>query len=201
MLSDAVLRRRELVLADLIPGTLVRDVLLVLGFAALTGLSAQLSIRLPFTPVPITGQTLAVLLGGMALGAPRAILGMLAYLAIGLVGLPWFAGGAGGWAVVGSASFGYLLGFILAVAVVGALAARGFDRGPLRVLLAMVAGNLLIYLLGATWLALDLHLGPAAAISLGVTPFLLGDTLKAAIAMGLLPGAWRLAGRRPQPPG
>ena len=196
MLSDAVLRRRELVLADLIPGTLVRDVLLVLGFAALTGLSAQISIRLPFTPVPITGQTLAVLLGGMALGAPRAVLGMLAYLAIGLIGLPWFAGGAGGWAVVSSASFGYLLGFILAAAVVGWLAARGFDRGPLRVLLAMVFGNALIYLLGAAWLAVDLHLGVSQALSLGVTPFLLGDAIKAAVAMGLLPGAWRLAGRR-----
>ncbi len=196
MLSDAVLRRRELVLADLIPGTLVRDVLLVLGFAALTGLSAQISIRLPFTPVPITGQTLAVLLGGMALGAPRAILGVLAYLGIGLIGLPWFAGGAGGWAVVSSDSFGYLLGFILAAAVVGWLAARGFDRGPLRVLLAMVVGNALIYLLGATWLAVDLHLGASQALSLGVTPFLLGDAIKAAVAMGLLPGAWRLAGRR-----
>ncbi len=196
MLSDAVLRRRELVLADLIPGTLARDVLLVLGFAALTGLSAQISIRLPFTPVPITGQTLAVLLGGMALGAPRAILGMLAYLGIGLIGLPWFAGGAGGWAVVSSASFGYLLGFILAAAVVGWLAARGFDRGPLRVLLAMVVGNALIYLLGATWLAVDLHLGVSEALSLGVTPFLLGDAIKAAVAMGLLPGAWQLAGRR-----
>jgi biotin transport system substrate-specific component len=201
VLSDALLRRRELVLADLIPGTLVRDVLLVLGFAALTGLSAQISIRLPFTPVPVTGQTLAVLLGGMALGAPRAVLGMLAYLGIGLIGLPWFAGGAGGWAVVGSASFGYLLGFIVAATVVGALAARGFDRGPLRVLLAMAVGNALIYLLGATWLALDLHLGVSGALFLGVTPFLLGDALKAAVAMGLLPSAWRLAGRRSEPPG
>jgi biotin transport system substrate-specific component len=196
VLSHAVLRRRELVLADLIPGTLVGDVLLVLGFAALTGLSAQISIRLPFTPVPVTGQTLAVLLGGMALGAPRAVLGMLAYLGIGLIGLPWFAGGAGGWAVVGSASFGYLLGFIVAATVVGALAARGFDRGPLRVLLAMAVGNALIYLLGATWLAVDLHLGVSGALSLGVTPFLLGDAIKAALAMGLLPGAWRLAGRQ-----
>jgi biotin transport system substrate-specific component len=185
-----------MVLADLIPGTLVGDVLLVLGFAALTGLSAQISIRLPFTPVPVTGQTLAVLLGGMALGAPRAVLGMLAYLGIGLIGLPWFAGGAGGWAVVGSASFGYLLGFIVAATVVGALAARGFDRGPLRVFLAMAVGNALIYLLGATWLAVDLHLGVSGALSLGVTPFLLGDAIKAALAMGLLPGAWRLAGRQ-----
>lgn len=196
MLSETLVRRREPVLADLLPGTLVRDALLVLAFAGLTGALAQLSIRLPFTPVPITGQTLAVLLGAMALGAPRAVAGMAAYLLLGLVGLPWFASGSGGWAVAATPSFGYLVGFVLAAGLVGWLASRGFDRNPARVLLAMVAGNLLIYLVGAGWLAVDLRLSPGAAISLGVAPFLLGDALKAAVAMGLLPTTWRLVGRR-----
>ena len=196
--AAAATRSRDLVLGDLIPGALARDVLIVAGFAGAVGLFAQLAFRLPFTPVPVTGQTFAVLLGGMAVGPRRAAAGMLLYLAVGLAGVPWFAQGSGGLAILGTPSFGYILGFLVAATGIGYLASRRFDRRPLSVLAAMVAGNLLIYLFGATWLAVDLHLSPGAAISLGVAPFLIGDAIKAGAAMGLLPGAWRLVGDSPR---
>jgi biotin transport system substrate-specific component len=194
MLAAASLRSRSLVLGDLIPGALVRDLLLVAGFAGGVGLFAQLAFKLPFTPVPITGQTFAVLLGGMAVGPRRAAAGMALYLVVGLAGAPWFAQGSGGLAALATPSFGYVVGFLVAATGIGYLAGQRFDRRPLSVLAAMVAGNLVIYLFGATWLAVDLHLGAGAAISLGVAPFLIGDAIKAVAAMGLLPGAWRLLG-------
>jgi biotin transport system substrate-specific component len=168
--------------------------MVVVGFAGLVGLFAQLAIKLPFTPVPITGQTFAVLLGGMAVGPRRAAAGMLLYLGVGLVGLPWFASGTGGLSMLSNPSFGYLLGFLVAATGLGYLSSARFDRRPLTVLVAMVAGDLVIYLFGATWLAVDLHLGAGSAIALGVTPFLIGDALKTLAAMGLLPTAWRLLG-------
>ncbi|HVD03824.1 MAG TPA: biotin transporter BioY [Candidatus Dormibacteraeota bacterium] len=193
---QAVSARRSVapVLSDLIPGERVRDLMVVIGFAATVGIFAQLAIRLPFTPVPITGQTFAVLLGGMAVGTRRALAGMLLYVAAGLVGVPWFAQGAGGLAALATPSFGYIVGFVFAATGLGLLARMKFDRKPLLVLAAMVAGNLVIYCFGATWLAVDLHLNAATAISLGVTPFLLGDAVKAVVAMGLLPTTWRLVG-------
>jgi len=195
VLNVATAARRRPVLADLIPGDQVRDVLVVLGYAGLVGLSAQLSIRLPFTPVPITGQTFAVLLGGLAVGTRRGAAGMLLYLVLGLVGVPWFAGGAHGMSMLTAPSFGYVIGFIFAACVLGQLARRGVDRHPLTVIAALVAGNVVIYLFGATWLAWQLHVGAFQAISLGVTPFLLGDALKAVLAAALLPAAWKLTGR------
>src|SRR3979411_2002616 len=119
---------RRFVLADTLPAFAVRDVLLVVGFAALVGLLAQIVIPLPFTPVPITGQTFGVLLGGMAIGWRRGILGMLLYTALGLAGLPGVAGGHGGLEIAGAPSFGYILGFVAAALTVGRLAERGFDR-------------------------------------------------------------------------
>ena len=192
--SAALEGRRQLVLGDLWAGSRSRDALMVLGFAALVGLFAQISIKLPFTPVPITGQTFAVLLGGMAVGTWRAVAGMLLYLIAGLAGIPWFASGAGGLAVATSPTFGYIVGFVVAALAMGKLAALGLDRRPQTLLAAMVAGNGLIYLCGAGWLALALHLGAGRAVALGVTPFLLGDAIKAALAMVLLPGTWRLLG-------
>ena len=182
------------VLADLLPGERIRDVALVVGYAALTGLAAQLSIKLGFTPVPITGQTFAVLLGGAALGWRRAFAGMLLYLLAGLTPwVPWFAGGKGGVEVLKSPSFGYIIGFVVAAAVVGRLAGRGLDRTPPRTVLTMVAGNLVIYAFGLSWLMIDLQVDLAEGLHLGVTPFLGGDALKILLAAGLLPGAWKLA--------
>lgn len=189
-------RGRPAVLADAFPGGLARDLGLIAGFAVLVGLTAQVSIRLPFTPVPITGQTFGVLLGGMALGWRRGAAGMLLYTLAGLAGLPWFAQGHGGLAVLSVPSFGYILGFIAAALAIGRLAELGFDRKPILTLVAMVAGNIVIYAFGVGWLMASLHLGLGQGIALGLAPFLLGDAIKALIAAGLLPGAWRLVGAR-----
>ena len=191
--TDTLRRPRPLVLADLLPGTLVRDAALVVGAAGFVGLLAQISIHLSFTPVPITGQTLGVLLAGTALGWRRAAAAMALYAVAGVAGVPWFAGHSSGYA---SASFGYVLGFFLAATLCGYLAERGADRSVLRSVPAMLAGEVVIYAVGMTWLALDLHLGASATIAAGLTPFLAGDAIKAAIAAGLLPAAWKIAGRR-----
>lgn len=179
------------VLADLLPGSLLRDVLLVVGAAALTGLAAQVLIPLPFTPVPITLQTFTVLLSGAALGPVRGTASMLLYLVVGVAGFGWFAEGRSGMAFP---SFGYIVGFVVAAALVGALARRGADRGVLGTIGLMVAGNLVIYAIGLPWLTVALGVDLATGLELGVTPFLIGDALKIALAAGLLPIAWRLAG-------
>jgi biotin transport system substrate-specific component len=191
--TDTLRRPRPLVLADLLPGTLVRDVALVVGAAGFVGLLAQISIHLSFTPVPITGQTLGVLLAGTALGWRRAAAAMALYAVAGVAGVPWFAGHSSGYA---SASFGYVLGFFLAATLCGYLAERGADRSVLKSVPAMLAGEVVIYAVGMTWLALDLHLGASATIAAGLTPFLAGDAIKAAIAAGLLPVAWKIVDRR-----
>jgi biotin transport system substrate-specific component len=194
MSDAAVLRRRPaLVLADLLPGALARDALLVVGAAGFVGLLAQISIHLPFTPVPITGQTLGVLLAGAALGWRRAGAALLLYAVAGLAGVPWFADHSSGYV---GASFGYVLGFLAAAVLCGYLAERGADRSVLRSVPAMVAAEVVIYAFGLTWLAIDLHLGASQALAEGLTPFLAGDAIKAAIAAGLLPAAWWLAGNR-----
>jgi biotin transport system substrate-specific component len=199
MSDAAVLRRRPpLVLADLLPGALARDALLVAGAAGFVGLLAQISIHLPFTPVPITGQTLGVLLAGAALGWRRAGAALLLYMVAGLAGVPWFADHSSGYA---SASFGYVIGFLAAAILCGYLAERGADRSVLRSVPAMIAAEVVIYAFGLTWLAIDLHLGASATIAEGLTPFLAGDAIKAAIAAGLLPAAWWLAGHRRSRPG
>lgn len=185
MSSDAVAARPDAVLADLVPGSWVRDVLLVGGYAGLIGVSAQVAVPLPFTPVPITGQTLAVLLGAIVLGTWRAAAGSSLYLVLGLAGLPWFAAASG-------ATFGYIVGFILAAVLVGWLAERGWDRTPLRTAGAMVAGNLVIYAVGVPYLAWALSVGLPEAIGLGATPFVVGDLVKIAIATALVPTAWKL---------
>ena len=181
------------VLADTIAGTRVRDALLVVGGAILVGLSAQVSVLLPFTPVPFTMQTFAVLLVGAGLGWQRALPSMLLYLAAGSVGVPWFAGGSSGF---GGASFGYIVGFILAAAVVGRLAEARADRKPLSTFATMVLGSGIIYAVGVPWLAVSYDVGLGRAISLGLVPFLVSDLLKAAAAGLLLPGTWWLVGRR-----
>ncbi|WP_238009932.1 biotin transporter BioY [Dactylosporangium sp. AC04546] len=193
MATEGLGVRRPGVIADVVPGALVRDLVLVLGGAALTGAAAQVAVSIePLSPVPLTGQTFAVLVVGAALGTARGLLAMLVYLAAGAAGLPWFAGGASGAA---AASFGYVIGFVLAAAVVGELARRGGDRTPLRTIGTMLAGNLAIYAVGVPYLAFARHLSAGAAIEAGVVPFLLGDAIKVLLAAGVLPGAWLLVRR------
>ena len=182
----------RLVLADLVPGALTRDVALVAGSAGFTGLMAQLSFHIPGTPVPVTGQTFAALLVGAALGPWRAAAGLALYLLAGMGGVPWFAGHGSG---VGGPSFGYILGFILAGWVVGWLAERGGDRTVLRTVGTMVLGTLLIYAVGVPWLAANLNVSEIHAVKLGVRPFLAGDAIKIGAAAGVLPAGWALTRR------
>ena len=189
MIATTGATARPRVLADLIPGSLLRDAALVIGAAALTGLAAQVAIPLPFTPVPISLQTFTVLLSGAALGPMRGLLGMGLYLVAGMAGVPWFSEQRSG---VEFASFGYIVGFVVAAAIVGWLARRGLDRSVPSTLGMMVLGNLVIYAVGVPWLATSLGVDLATAIELGAWPFLIGDALKIALAAGLLPAAWWL---------
>ncbi|MEU1518125.1 biotin transporter BioY [Streptomyces sp. NPDC005811] len=179
------------VLADLLPASRVRDIALVLGGAALTGLAAQIAVPVPGSPVPVTGQTFAALLVGTSLGARRGVSALVLYALAGLAGVPWFADGSSGLSV----SFGYILGMILASAAVGALARRGADRGVWRTAGAMLIGEAIIYAVGVPYLAYAAGIPFATAVSVGLTPFLIGDAVKALLAMGLLPTAWKFADR------
>ena len=168
--------------------------LFVVGGAGLVALAAQVSIPLPFTPVPITGQTFAVLLVGASLGSLLGATSLLLYLAIGLVGAPVYADGASGWGVVSSATGGYLVGFVVSAALVGWLAERRWDRQLSSALGAMLCGNVLIYGCGLVWLAHVLHTNLNTTLEYGLYPFVIGDLLKLYLAAVLLPAAWRLTG-------
>lgn len=179
-------------------GALAVDALLVVGGSLFIAILAQVSIKLPFTPVPITGQTLGVLLVGTAYGWARGGLTVALYLAEIAAGLPFAAEGKSGPEVLGlaTASGGYLWGFLLAGLLCGWLANRGWDRDVRSSLGVMLLGSLVIYAVGVPWLASSIGVPTAEALELGVYPFVLGDVLKLLIAAGLLPAAWRLAGRR-----
>ncbi|MFI1467539.1 biotin transporter BioY [Streptomyces wuyuanensis] len=188
--------RQGLVLADLLPASRAKsavDAALVVGGAALTGLAAQISATVPGSPVPVTGQTFAALLVGTALGARRGFLSLALYALAGMAGMPWFAEASSGWAMP---SLGYILGMLVAATVVGALARRGADRSVPRTAGAMVLGSAIIYAIGVPYLALATGMTLSQAVAAGLTPFLIGDALKAALAMGALPAAWKLLGRR-----
>ena len=184
-------RRHPAVLGDLLPGSLARDAALVIGAAAFVGVSAQLAVPLPGTPVPVTGQTFAVLLSGAALGFGRAGLAMLVYLLAGMAGVPWFTDGGSG---TTAPTLGYVIGFVIAAAAVGALAGRGGDRTPARTIATMLAGTAIMYATGVPYLMASLNIGLGRALDLGVVPFLAGDALKVLLAAGLLPAAWKLTG-------
>ncbi len=175
----------------------MRDAVLVVGFALLTALSAQIVIPLGFTPVPITGQTFMVLLAGGLLGARRGAASQALYVALGAIGLPFFAEGSGGWETATGATAGYLVGFVVAAWLVGSLAERGQDRSVVTAIPAFIVGTVVIYALGAGWLAVALDIpltaaaGEPSAVAFGVAPFLVGDLLKAVLAGVMLPVGWR----------
>ena len=177
-------------LADrFISRSLATDIALVVFGAVLTALAAQVAI--PMAPVPITGQTFAVLLVGSVLGANRGAISMGLYVVLGAIGLPVFTGAANLATKLsaGTATLGYLVGFVAAAALVGFLAQQGWDKKPHGVVGSFVLGNLAIYLFGAGWLSVVLG-GVEAAIAGGVVPFLLGDLIKIALAAAVLPLAW-----------
>jgi biotin transport system substrate-specific component len=193
-------------LADVIPmpgdrvARIAREVALVGGFAVLTAVFAQLKITLGFTPVPITGQTFAVLLAGTVLGWQRGLASQALYWAVGIVvPFAWYAEGTHGWQVAHGTTAGYLGGFVIAAAVVGYLAERGQDRSIATSIPAMLAGTAVIYVCGVLWLAYKLNVpvadGETNAIELGLTPFLVGDALKLTAAGLITPLAWQAVDR------
>lgn len=191
-MSTAAALPNRLVLADLIPGALVRDAALIVGGAGLTGLAAQVAFQTPLSPVPFTLQTMTVLVVGAALGTRRGALSMLLYMVAGMAGVPWFAEHSHGWSMP---SFGYIVGFVFAAALVGALAKRGADRHVLSTVALMIAGSAVVYVIGTAWLAYDLDISAAEAFRLGVRPFLVPDALKIAVAALAFPAAWKFARR------
>ena len=177
-------------------GSRLRNVALIAVGALLIFVTSRIVIPLPGTPIPITGQTFGVLLVGGALGFRRGALSIALYILIGLIGLPFFAEGKGGLAVILGARGGYLVGFLAAGALVGRLAEMGWDRRILGALGAMAIGNVLIYVIGVPWLMVVARLDPATAIAQGLTPFILGDALKLILAAAAFPVAWWVVGRR-----
>jgi len=196
------------VLTDLIPmprileKSAVRDVTLVAGGALFTALCAQIVIHLGFTPVPLTGQTFAVLAVGGALGSRRAIASMSLYWLLGAIGLPFYADASGGWSRATGSTFGYFVGFVVAAGIVGWYADNRNDRNFVMSLSAMALSTTVIYIFGALWLAHSIGVpvatGETNAISLGVAPFLAGDAVKLVLAALVSPVGWALYYSRPR---
>ena len=188
------------VLSDLVPlprilnNTRTRTAILVLGGALFTALCAQITVHLGFTPVPITGQTFAVLAVGGVLGSRRAMASQLLYWALGAVGLPFYSAAKGGWTVATGATFGYFIGFVLAAGLIGWFADRRDSRNYVSSLAATALASAVVYTCGVLWLAHKLNIpvanGETNAIGLGVTPFLVGDAIKMALAATVAPLGW-----------
>lgn len=192
-MSTAATRRPAApVLADLIPGAHVRDAALTLLGTAFITVAGYIVIPLPFTPVPISLGTFAVLFTGATLGPLRGAASAGLYLALGLIGVPLFAHGASGWAF---SSFGYIVGYVVAALLVGALARRRSDRNVWSTLSLAAIGSVTIYAFGVPWLAAFLGVDLVTAFTLGVLPFLIGDAVKIVAMSALLPLTWRVVGR------
>jgi biotin transport system substrate-specific component len=192
--SSLSLAPRQSVLADrVLPRSLTVDLALVAAGAALTAGLAQVAI--PLWPVPITGQTLAVLLVGSSLGATRGALSMVLYALVGALGAPIFSEGSSGMAALFGATGGYIIGFVLAAALTGWLAQRRWERGLVRGMLGFVAGSAVVFLVGLPWLQVSLGLTWPQTLASGLYPFVIGGIVKAVIAALVLRGAWALVGR------
>lgn len=192
--SAAPAQQRGLVLADAIPGARVRDIALVLAGAGLTALLAQVAIPVPPSPVPVTGQTLAVGLVGATLGARRGTAAMLLYALLGLF-LPVYAEGNSGWDVITGASGGYIIGFIFATGVVGYLAERGADRKVLTAFVSFVAAQLIVFAFGLVGLKLAVGQDWSWTIHNGFAIFIVGGIIKAIVGAIVLPSAWQIVRR------
>lgn len=196
-METAGTRRTVMIEALWLRSGVAREVALVLGGSLLIALSAQLRLVLPFSPVPISGQTFAVLLLGALYGSRRGPATVMTYLALGAVGLPIGAGGALGVAWLLGPTGGYLVGFAAAAYVVGTLSERGWDRKPWTTAASMIIGNGIIYAAGIVWLSK--FVGWQAVLGAGFYPFLVGDAFKIALATILLPAGWKFVGRSGQP--
>ena len=184
---------RPITLADVaVPrSSVVSDVILVVLASLATALAAQAEIRLPWTPVPVSGQSFAVLLSGLVLGSRRAFLAQLLYLSYGAAGLPVFSGGAAGLIKFMGPTGGYLIAFPFAALLTGFLAERGWDRKPITMFAAMLLGSTVIFALGLAQLS---RFVPAEGLlAAGLVPFIPGDLIKSALAAGVFPVVWRLA--------
>jgi biotin transport system substrate-specific component len=175
----------------------LRNALMVATGAVLIYLTSLVSFPIPGTPVPVTLQTFGILVVGGALGLRRGILAASLYLALGVVGLPFFAEGKGGIPVILGATGGYLVGFVAAAALVGRLAELGWDRRFGGSLGMNALGTAVIYAIGVPWLAVTTGVDAGQAIALGLVPFLVGDVIKLVTAAGVFPIAWWVVGRRP----
>jgi biotin transport system substrate-specific component len=169
----------------------LRDLILIVLGALFVAIFAQVKIPLLFTPVPLTGQTFAVLLVAAALGSRRGAASMAFYIALGAFGLPFFAGGASGVTYLSGATLGYLIGFVIAAYVVGLLAERGLERSVRTSVIPFLVGTIIIYACGVAWLTIVLG-SFSKAIVLGLTPFLFGDFIKLVAAALVLPAAWKM---------
>jgi biotin transport system substrate-specific component len=188
---------RTTLIDNVVPRSIASDIALILGGAALTAVAAQIAI--PMWPVPITGQTFAVLLVGAVLGASRGALSMITYFSLGAAGLPVFTGAVAG--ITFGTTFGYLVGFIAAAAVVGWFSQLNWHRRISGVLASFTIGNAVIYLFGLPWLAfalsnLSLASDISAVLMAGLVPFLVGDAIKMALAAAALPLAWKYLGSK-----
>lgn len=197
VLSDLIVLPRALNRAR------VRDAVLVLSAALFTALCAQVSIGLGFTPVPLTGQTFAVLSVGGILGTRRAMASQALYWALGAVGLPFYSAAAGGWKAATGSTFGYFIGFVIAAGVVGWFADRRDDRNYISSLSAMFMASGIIYAFGALWLSHSLNIPlysdkGGSALDYGVTPFLVGDVVKMALAAAIAPIGWATYRAKPR---
>lgn len=200
MTTSIVAAAEPKVLSDLVIDSKVRSAGLVIGGSLLVALASQIRIPLGFTPVPVNGLTFAALIVGAGLGARRAAASMGLWVALGLVGLPFFQGGNTGWTYATGATGGYIVGSLLAAVLVGAIAERGGDRRIVSSVAAMVITNaVLIWGIGTLWLAhvMDVPVfgGAGSAFALGLQPFIVGDLFKVVVAGLALPGAWQLAKR------
>jgi len=169
---------------------LLREVVLILTGSLLIAAAAQVKIPLPFSPVPITGQTFAVLLLAALYGSKRGPVTVITYLTLGVAGMPIFAGAVTGISPLIGPTGGYLAGFLAAAYLVGLLSERGWDRKPWSVAVSMVIGNAVIYALGVLWLAY--YVGWGKVLATGVLPFIPGDIIKIGLATMLLPAGWKL---------
>ena len=169
----------------------LRDLMLITVGALFVALLAQVKIPLPFTPVPLTGQTFAVLLVAAAFGSKRGAASMTLYIILGAFGLPIFAGGAAGIAYLSGATLGYLIGFVVAAYVIGLLAERGLDRSIRTSIIPFLVGTGIIYVCGVAWLAIVVG-SLSKAVTAGLLPFVVGDIIKVIAAALTLPAAWKL---------